>query len=113
MAAKYFYFYKNEGANAVSKMRGIVPKEGSASEFLTDRQRQNLVRPKPCPMWSLINDASAKFCSNEEDGMVTSFDKYGVVKEGLQEVEQTKKRLEELHARQKMLKLNTTTRHQQ
>ena len=104
---KYQHYYNDDSFGAMlTVMDGLAPPANS-----TNQGKKGLLKPKQCPNCDESNKPEAKFCTKCK--FVLSFDAFNEAIEekskAAREAEETKKRLEELAAKQEILQANAAS----
>lgn len=105
---KYQHYYADDSFDAILQADGLlVPMGGSGSKMKNNKK--DLLKPKPCPNCDEPNTPETKFCIKCR--YVLSYDAYNETIEekekAAKEAEETKKRLEELAAKQEISDANS------
>jgi integrase/recombinase XerD len=108
MVDVYTHDLGDESSSSLLLAYGIDAKLKSKEDQKQQREEEALIQNIACPHCSEPNKPDARFCLNCK--MVLTLDEYNQTK---QEAETTKKRLEELEAKQKAMELDAITRQQQ
>jgi hypothetical protein len=101
MRRKYVHLKSKSSSRALLKQWGVKLDTDEEQQVYRNR---NALKPISCPSCNEVNGAAAKFCRT--CGMILKFDHY---KETTKEAEESKKRLEELEAKQEILQANSAS----
>ena len=101
---KYQHYYADDSFDAMLVIDGLVTPNSKGKV-------KYLLKPKMCPNCNESNKAESKFCAKRK--FVLSFDAFNEAIEEkartAKEAEESKKRLEELEAKQEILQANTAS----
>jgi integrase/recombinase XerD len=106
---KYQHYYADDSFDAMlTVMDGLAPLSSIGGR---DKKKKDLLKPKQCPNCDETNKPESKFCAKCQ--YVLSFDAFNEAIEekakAAKEAEETKKRLEELEAKQEILQANAAS----
>lgn len=105
---KYQHYYADDSFDAILQADGLLLTPMGSS---LKKNKKDLLKPKPCPNCDEPNTPESKFCIKCR--YVLSYDAYNETIEekekAAKEAEETKKRLEELAAKQEILQANAAS----
>jgi integrase len=110
MYRRYSHYFADDSIDAIlTVVDGLKP--SSRSSLASSSSNKDLLRPKLCPNCNESNKPESKFCAKCK--FVLSFDAFNEAVEekskAAKEAEETKKRLEELAAKQEILQANSAS----